>query len=294
MKKRFNIMIIMMVLITLMVGIIMFMMPRITGDITKEEINGTFSKAEKYIKQQSTEKDIQLRTELASDTARLLKMIAYVLTIERYNTTVSNQIDTILSRLRDHPIMTSTKYNSPLLSLKDFRSWLIISNNRLDTLRNLLEQLYSNNVRFDQSTDVEKEIRAFFGFIRQLSVRDTVLEYAAGSIDMYIGETVKNRLPEGSSHDLKSIRDQLLADYLLTASLVGDNKNFKKLSRTIESSCSKEYVSSIAKLVNQTLFRIEPEAFRGYLGRIEPQAFGGELFRIEPQAFGGELFRIEP
>ena len=275
-------MIIMMVLITLMVGIIMFMMPRITGDITKEEINGTFSKAEKYIKQQSTEKDIQLRTELASDTARLLKMIAYVLTIERYNTTVSNQIDTILSRLRDHPIMTSTKYNSPLLSLKDFRSWLIISNNRLDTLRNLLEQLYSNNVRFDQSTDVEKEIRAFFGFIRQLSVRDTVLEYAAGSIDMYIGETVKNRLPEGSSHDLKSIRDQLLADYLLTASLVGDNKNFKKLSRTIESSCSKEYVSSIAKLVNQTLFRIEPEAFRGYLGRIEPQAFGGELFRIEP------------
>ncbi len=294
MKKRFNIMIIMMVLITLMVGIIMFMMPRITGDITKEEINGTFSKAEKYIKQQSTEKDIQLRTELASDTARLLKMIAYVLTIERYNTTVSNQIDTILSRLRDHPIMTSTKYNSPLLSLKDFRSWLIISNNRLDTLRNLLEQLYSNNVRFDQSTDVEKEIRAFFGFIRQLSVRDTVLEYAAGSIDMYIGETVKNRLPEGSSHDLKSIRDQLLADYLLTASLVGDNKNFKKLSRTIESSGSKEYVSSIAKLVNQTLFRIEPEAFRGYLGRIEPQAFGGELFRIEPQAFGGELFRIEP
>ena len=287
-------MIIMLVLITLMVGIIMFMMPRITGDITKEEINGTFSKAEKYIKQQSTEKDIQLRTELASDTARLLKMIAYVLTIERYNTTVSNQIDTILSRLRDHPIMTSTKYNSPLLSLKDFRSWLIISNNRLDTLRNLLEQLYSNNVRFDQSTDVEKEIRAFFGFIRQLSVRDTVLEYAAGSIDMYIGETVKNRLPEGSSHDLKSIRDQLLADYLLTASLVGDNKNFKKLSRTIESSCSKEYVSSIAKLVNQTLFRIEPEAFRGYLGRIEPQAFGGELFRIEPQAFGGELFRIEP
>ncbi len=287
-------MIIMMVLITLMVGIIMFMMPRITGDITKEEINGTFSKAEKYIKQQSTEKDIQLRTELASDTARLLKMIAYVLTIERYNTTVSNQIDTILSRLRDHPIMTSTKYNSPLLSLKDFRSWLIISNNRLDTLRNLLEQLYSNNVRFDQSTDVEKEIRAFFGFIRQLSVRDTVLEYAAGSIDMYIGETVKNRLPEGSSHDLKSIRDQLLADYLLTASLVGDNKNFKKLSRTIESSGSKEYVSSIAKLVNQTLFRIEPEAFRGYLGRIEPQAFGGELFRIEPQAFGGELFRIEP
>ena len=294
MKKRFNIMIIMMVLITLMVGIIMFMMPRITGDITKEEINGTFSKAEKYIKQQSTEKDIQLRTELASDTARLLKMIAYVLTIERYNTTVSNQIDTILSRLRDHPIMTSTKYNSPLLSLKDFRSWLIISNNRLDTLRNLLEQLYSNNVRFDQSTDVEKEIRAFFGFIRQLSVRDTVLEYAAGSIDMYIGETVKNRLLEGSSHDLKSIRDQLLADYLLTASLVGDNKNFKKLSRTIESSGSKEYVSSIAKLVNQTLFRIEPEAFRGYLGRIEPQAFGGELFRIEPQAFGGELFRIEP
>ncbi len=294
MKKRFNIMIIMMVLITLMVGIIMFMMPRITGDITKEEINGTFSKAEKYIKQQSTEKDIQLRTELASDTARLRKMIAYVLTIERYNTTVSNQIDTILSRLRDHPIMTSTKYNSPLLSLKDFRSWLIISNNRLDTLRNLLEQLYSNNVRFDQSTDVEKEIRAFFGFIRQLSVRDTVLEYAAGSIDMYIGETVKNRLPEGSSHDLKSIRDQLLADYLLTASLVGDNKNFKKLSRTIESSGSKEYVSSIAKLVNQTLFRIEPEAFRGYLGRIEPQAFGGELFRIEPQAFGGELFRIEP
>ena len=287
-------MIIMMVLITLMVGIIMFMMPRITGDITKEEINGTFSKAEKYIKQQSTEKDIQLRTELASDTARLLKMIAYVLTIERYNTTVSNQIDTILSRLRDHPIMTSTKYNSPLLSLKDFRSWLIISNNRLDTLRNLLEQLYSNNVRFDQSTDVEKEIRAFFGFIRQLSVRDTVLEYAAGSIDMYIGETVKNRLPEGSSHDLKSIRDQLLADYLLTASLVGDNKNFKKLSRTIESSGSKEYVSSIAKLVNQTLFRIEPEAFRGYLGRIEPQAFGGELLRIEPQAFGGELFRIEP
>ena len=282
MKKRFNIMIIMMVLITLMVGIIMFMMPRITGDITKEEINGTFSKAEKYIKQQSTEKDIQLRTELASDTARLLKMIAYVLTIERYNTTVSNQIDTILSRLRDHPIMTSTKYNSPLLSLKDFRSWLIISNNRLDTLRNLLEQLYSNNVRFDQSTDVEKEIRAFFGFIRQLSVRDTVLEYAAGSIDMYIGETVKNRLLEGSSHDLKSIRDQLLADYLLTASLVGDNKNFKKLSRTIESSGSKEYVSSIAKLVNQTLFRIEPEAFRGYLGRIEPQAFGGELFRIEP------------
>ena len=275
-------MIIMMVLITLMVGIIMFMMPRITGDITKEEINGTFSKAEKYIKQQSTEKDIQLRTELASDTARLRKMIAYVLTIERYNTTVSNQIDTILSRLRDHPIMTSTKYNSPLLSLKDFRSWLIISNNRLDTLRNLLEQLYSNNVRFDQSTDVEKEIRAFFGFIRQLSVRDTVLEYAAGSIDMYIGETVKNRLPEGSSHDLKSIRDQLLADYLLTASLVGDNKNFKKLSRTIESSGSKEYVSSIAKLVNQTLFRIEPEAFRGYLGRIEPQAFGGELFRIEP------------
>jgi len=279
--------------------------------VMKRIISGTFAKAEKYNKQNISEKDILLRTELTNDTVRLRLMIRSILTIEKYNATLARQIDTIMGSLRSHPIMFNPKFIPPIISLKDFGSWLVISNTSIQPVSDFLVQLYTKKDSIDQSVDVENNLRGFVRFISQLSVRDALLGNAARAIDRYIDMTEKKKLPGEQNSGLTAIRNQLLADHLLTAAMLGDKATFEKLSHYIEACDARDQEGAIAQIVNTDYYVILTQmenavadlnnspysAFCMYIelnavgqfGLTEIEVFQ-ELNRIEPQAFDQLLF----
>jgi len=332
MKKKLNILIGLMAITVLLMGIIMFTIPRFSGLVNNGSLSGTFVKAEKYKKQALTEKDLLLRTELSEDTVNLKNFISSLAVMHRYNTTVISQIDSVLLLLRGQPPMTNTKYSGHFIALKNYGDWLWRSDTSLIRLATLMDQLILDQANVDPSIDIENEVLGFSRFLSALSSRDTALVCAANGIDRYINETGKANLSGESLSALQGIRDQLLADYFLTALILGDKVNYERLYKGLAPSQLKEEDKGISKKYGDIAFKVflpvesgiklfgngthgrflngyigslpEPSAMGelnewielqavGGLNRIEPQAFGG-LNRIEPQAFGGLNVRIEP
>lgn len=322
-----------MAITVLLMGIIMFTIPRFSGLVNNGSLSGTFVKAEKYKKQALTEKDLLLRTELSEDTVNLKNFISSLAVMHRYNTTVISQIDSVLLLLRGQPPMTNTKYSGHFIALKNYGDWLWRSDTSLIRLATLMDQLILDQANVDPSIDIENEVLGFSRFLSALSSRDTALVCAANGIDRYINETGKANLSGESLSALQEIRDQLLADYFLTALILGDKVNYERLYKGLAPSQLKEEDKGISKKYGDIAFKVllpvesgiklfghsviftRPSLGRflnGYIGSLpDPLAIqrlsieeamaipqlkllSVPMNRIEPEARGGLNVRIEP
>jgi len=253
MKSRTKVIIIaVVVLIAAVIAILAIQSPR----VLRKNVSGTFAKAEKYNKQASTQKDVLLRTELTQDTVRLRSMIRSLLTIEQYNTKLSQKIDTIMQTLKGHPIMYDPKLSPPMLSLKKFGSWLVTSNASIKPVTDYLVRLYLHRDSVDQSVDIDNELRVFVRFISQLSVRDSIMGNAARAIDQYLTQAEKKKLPAEEMAQLKGIRNQLLASNLLASAMLGNKKSFEKLITYVSECDARDQATEVAQLVKSDYYVI--------------------------------------
>ena len=210
---------------------------------------GTINKAEKYRKQTMSEKDIQLRSEFVKDTVQLRKLIRGLASFQQFNEKICRQIDSSLLYFQNHPIMTDVAYNQPLFALKDFSLYLANMSTSIETTKRMLETFYYNDEPTDQSVDVEKNLREFGAFIRQVVERDTVLEMAAMDIDKYIEKANARKRNIEDTKPLKQFRDQLVVNNLMTAAMLGQHSSLdrlKKYARTLDT--DEQIVSAVNKL----------------------------------------------
>ncbi len=182
--------------------------------------SGTFGKADKYRKSQMTEKDIQLRSELTADTAKLRSMIQGLVYFTVFTEDLSNKMDSCVSEFQLKGMTSQDAGYAKVMLLKDYVDYMRNSNVTLGSTINLLAGFYGNN-QADQSVDVDKTLRDFGNYVKTLLEKDSILEPALVSMDhfMLTSSLVKDRKEELIS--LKSIRDQLLIQGIELCGLIG-------------------------------------------------------------------------
>lgn len=205
MKKPVKIVISIVLLIAILIIGISLFFPAVIDGFT----SGTFGKAEKYHKSQMTEKDVQLRSEFTADTGQLRGMIQGLIYFSLFTLDLSNKIDSCVHTLKKQGMAEKDKGYSNILVLSDYSEFIKNNTKTLGTTISMLTGFYLKD-ESDQSADVERNLRAFGSYVKNLNEKDSILEIALVSMDNYMltNKTLIARKTEISN--LKGIRDQLL------------------------------------------------------------------------------------
>jgi hypothetical protein len=176
--------------------------------IFKGSASGTFGKAEKYRKTQMSEKDIKLRSDLTADTAKLMNTIKSLAYFTLFTQDLSNKIDSCTTLFQNGG-MNGPKSVTQLQALKDYSGFIRNNNKVLENTIVILTSFYTGK-QADQSADVEKDLRDFSNYVKNMQERDSVLEKALLSMDDFLLNDKVLRTKKQEMESLKSIRDQLL------------------------------------------------------------------------------------
>jgi hypothetical protein len=184
--------------------------------------SGTFAKADKYHKTQMTEKDVQLRSELTSDSAKLKVTLQGLTYFAVFTEDLCLKIDTCVNVFQEQGMKSGDAGYTQLILLKDYAVFIRNSNETLGKTISMLGSFYLSDMP-DQSADVEKNLREFSNYVKVFVEKDSVLESALKGMDTYIlgNKILLERKDE--LRKLKSIRDQLLIKGIQLGAMVMDN-----------------------------------------------------------------------
>jgi hypothetical protein len=185
------------------------------------DLAGTFGKAEKFHKVQMTAKDIELRSELLKDTARLRSMIQGLVYFSIFTGDVCADIDLTIVAFKAKGMGSQAGEGEIVKALQDYSDFIRNNNKTLNSTITLLSGFYLNDTA-NLSLDVEKNLKDFGAYVNGLNQKNMVLSQALKSIDnfMLTGKTLQTNTKEITQ--LKSIRDQLLIKGLQLGGLIGN------------------------------------------------------------------------
>jgi hypothetical protein len=245
--------------IVLAIVVIIFAISIIYPPAFKGLTSGTIGKADKYHKSQMTEKDIQLRSEVTSDTSQLKSMIQGLIYFSLFTMDLSNKIDSCVTAFKTHGICSQQNGCANILVLEDYSDFIKNNSKTLGTTISMLTGFYLKD-KSDQSADVEKNLREFGNYVNNLNEKDSILEDALHSMDnfMITSKAIKARKTELAQ--LKSIRDQLLVKGIQLSGMLQDKPLCSNLLSYALSSqegqlgqmCAQELSGSVIKS-NQSL-----------------------------------------
>ena len=217
MKKQTKIVLGVVIVVAVMILAISLNFP----PVFKGKTSGTFGKADKYHKSQMTEKDVQLRSELTSDTAKVKKMLQGLIYFALFTEDLSNKIDSCVTMFQQKGMSDKHQGFNNVKVLKDYSEFIKNNNQSLLSTIAMLSGFYLKT-QSDQSVDVEKTLRDFGNYVKGVTQKDSIVDRALRSMDnfMLTEKILKERKTELSN--LKSIRDQLLIKGIQLAGILND------------------------------------------------------------------------
>jgi len=182
---------------------------------------GTFGKAEKFHKVQMTAKDVQLRTDLVKDTAKLKEMIQGLVYFSVFTEDLSANVNLAIISFKSKGMGNGAGEAAKLKAMQDYADFIRNNNKALNSTISMLSSFYFND-SLSQSQDVEKNMGDFGNYVSQLTEKDKLLNEALLSLDnfMLTNKTLMAKKEEISN--LKAIRDQLLIMGVQLAGMLQD------------------------------------------------------------------------
>ncbi|HNS18085.1 MAG TPA: hypothetical protein PKI34_09725 [Bacteroidales bacterium] len=191
------------------------------GKVGKEEAAGTIGKVEKYRKEQMTEKDILLRSDIVKDTAKLSEIIQGLVVFNAYANTLATSIE---NRLLDMESIKAfdDEYDQYIAQMKDFRDFLKNNNEVLTTTVYMLGDFYKDTIS-ESSADVENNLRLFANYVQKMEEKDSILTVMVNNLERSVEKGSGGGLVnEQEIEKLKSIRDELLIRVVQQAYVFND------------------------------------------------------------------------
>ncbi len=217
MKKQVKIIISVVVALAVIILSISLFFPSVVSDLT----SGTFGKAAKYHKTQMTEKDVKLRSAFVKDTAELKNMIQGLIYFSLFTMDLSQKIDSCVNQFQKAGICSQDNGCNNIRILEDYSDFIRNNNKTLGTTISMLTGFYLND-ESDESADVEQNIRAFGTYVNNLNEKDSIMEDALRSMDVFLLNSKTLRARKTEFAQLKSIRDQLLIKGVQLSSVLQD------------------------------------------------------------------------
>lgn len=189
--------------------------------VFKGKTSGTFGKADKYHKSQMTEKDVQLRSELTSDTAKVKKMLQGLIYFSLFTEDLSNKIDSCVTMFQQNGMSDKHQGFNNVKVLKDYSEFIKNNNQSLFSTISMLSGFYLKT-QSDQSVDVEKTLRDFGNYVKGVTQKDSIVDRALRSMDNFMLTEKMLKEKKTELFNLRSIRDQLLIKGIQLAGLLND------------------------------------------------------------------------
>jgi hypothetical protein len=187
----------------------------------KSDLAGTFGKAEKFRKVQMTEKDLQLRSDLVKDTARLRSMIQGLVYFSLFTEELRTNLDMCTISFSAQGMGTQADESGKIKVMKDYSDFIRNNNASLNATIVMLTAFYGKDGG-DASQDVERTLQDFGNYVSNMSKKDSILSQVLVNMDEYLlnSKTLQSR--EAEFRQLKSIRDQLLVKGIQFGGLLGN------------------------------------------------------------------------
>lgn len=195
--------------------------------VREDEAGGTIAKVTKYRKDQMSEKDILLRSDIMKDTAKLTSIIQGLVLFNAY----TNNLEQSLSdRLIDIESIRSfdEQYDRYINELTDFRDFLKNNNEVLTNTVYMLGDFYKDTIS-ESSADVENNLRAFANYVRKLEEKDSILTVMVNNLDTYIEANEQQIVDKQQLAQLKGIRDEMLIRVVQQAYVFNDPSALKSI-----------------------------------------------------------------
>jgi hypothetical protein len=225
MKRNINILVVFTVIATLLFSV------SCKNRIRDDEAAGTIGKVEKYRREQMTEKDILLRSEVMKDTTKLDEIIQGLIVFNAYASALQTSLN---NRLLDMEAIQGfdEKYDAFINELTDFRDFLKNNNEVLTTTVYMLCDFHKDTIS-ESSADVEKNLRLFSNYVNQMQEKDSILTVMVNNLDTYISENEQAIVDKAEVEKLKSIRDELLIRVIQESAVFNDPIALKSVGEKV-------------------------------------------------------------
>ena len=222
MKNKKHIMLVLMIVVVI-ISIYLITVP---SDETDNELaKGTITKIDKYKKQQMSDENVLLRSELLKDTSEVRKVIVGLYNFNAFVTDLGFRVDSVWIPQMIKFYKEIGWHCSCIDELQDFGKFLKNNNNTILKTIELLELLYKG--KLNQSEDVETKLISFTNFVGQFSAKDSVIDETIGEIDDYV-KNDKSR--KKAITQLKELRDRIVVDNLIVSIGLGKANKAERIA----------------------------------------------------------------
>ena len=192
------------------------------------DLTGTFGKAQKYRKIQMTPKDIELRTGLMKDTAKLKSMIQGLICFAVFTEEVCNNIEIAVISIRAKGMGATPEESDQISALKSYADFIRNNNKSLNSTIAMLTGLYTNDPA-KMAQDVEKNLLDFAIYVDNLNEKNSILNQAIAGIDKFLLNNKTLHDSKTAFAELKSIRDELLVKGIQLGAIISNKDQVKSL-----------------------------------------------------------------
>ena len=191
--------------------------------ISHDQVSGTFGKAEKYKKVQLTAQDLELRSEILSDTAKLKGIIGTLTYFSLFTDRISSTIDASLLTYIEKGMGGNKDENDRINGLKDYAEFIRNHNNTVGSTISMLSGFYLNKSA-DASHDVEKTLNHFGTYVKGLVEREKAMSQGLESMMNFTDNLLVINPKDKEIRQLKSTCNQFLIRSIQLAAITNSNE----------------------------------------------------------------------
>ena len=208
--------------VAILAGLMMF---SCKNRVREDEAGGTIGKVSKFRKDQMSEKDILLRSDIIKDTAKLASIIDGLVLFNAYTANLEQSIE---NRLLDIESIRGfdEQYDRYITELADFKDFLKNNNEVLYTTVFMLCDFYKDTIS-ESSADVENNLRAFVNYVQKLEEKDSILTIMVNNLDTYMEANEQQIVDRQELDKLRGIRDEMLVRVVQQAYVFNDPSALK-------------------------------------------------------------------
>ncbi|MCD4681517.1 MAG: hypothetical protein K8S00_14135 [Bacteroidales bacterium] len=227
-----------------------FFMPACNCGVSEDEAAGAIGKVDKYHKDQMSESDLLLRSEIMEDTAALRNTMRGMLLVYVYYDAYGKSMKKNAEMLKNNPANVDDQLGAE--DLEDYCEFIENGNEQLCEVCQMCSDVYNDTVT-EYSFDVEQNVRNYAVYLDKLDSRDSLVSSAIEKSDVWIKENENDADKEKQVNQVKKIRDEILLRDICNGAVMDNQEKINTYSSKViynvaDALASVFHVSSIEQL----------------------------------------------
>lgn len=207
-----------------------FFMPACNCGVNEDEAAGAIGKVDKYHKDQMSESDLLLRSEIMEDTAALRNTIRGMLLVYVYYDAYGKSMKKNAEMLKNNPANVDDQLGAE--DLENYCEFIENGNEQLCEVCQMCSDVYNDTVT-EYSFDVEQNVRNYAVYLDKLDSRDSLVGSTISKSDAWITENENNPEKKEQVKQVKRIRDEVLLRDICNAHIMNNQEKIDTYSSNV-------------------------------------------------------------